>query len=491
MGKADGELVQRTRDGDREAFGALVDRYRDMAYGLAYHLAGDFEAARDLPQEAFVQAYVRLGQLREPEKFAGWLRRIVINVHRMQRRRREVPTVALDDEAQPTRESSRPSEIEVVVREALGKLREPERLALTLHYINGYSHAEIGGFLGVRPETVKTRLARARQHLREEVMAMVEDTFEAKRLPEDFTSETVAKALQRGQAALEDYDYDAALAAFGEAVELQPESADAHAGLGSAWMLRHEQVSDPESVARARAEYRKALDEDPRCEDALVGLASLEPGDQRKAYERALSVLPNSAELRYRLAWATHAAGDTEQALDMMTAMLKEDVPAGVRVRIHNNLGCFFHDKLGDPAKGREHFRLAAETAEAATTKRLAFFHWRVHAWVALRDKQWQEALSAALRVLDVAPTDFERRNLHVLLASALANLGHANEAIEHLEEAAKPGAEPPGADRWPWGWRPPAAVPDPLDWARGNVQEFFAPLARDAKFRRIPRNAT
>ncbi len=95
------------------------------------------------------------------------------------------------DEATAVPVARRPSEIEVVVRDALARLRGSERLALTLHYINGYSHAEIGGFLGVRPETVKTRLARARQHLRTEVMAMVEETFRAKSLGDAFQKDVV------------------------------------------------------------------------------------------------------------------------------------------------------------------------------------------------------------------------------------------------------------------------------------------------------------
>ena len=195
MGFTDGQLVERVRSGDREAFGGLIDRYRDMIYGLGYHLTGDFEAARDLAQEAFIQAYLRLAQLRDPGKFPGWLRQIALNVHRSQLRRQEVATVALEAEAQAAPPNPQPSEIEVVVREALNRLREPERLALTLHYIDGYSHGEIGEFLGVRPETVKTRLARARQHLRTEVMAMVENTFESKKLPEEFTEETVTAVM--------------------------------------------------------------------------------------------------------------------------------------------------------------------------------------------------------------------------------------------------------------------------------------------------------
>jgi RNA polymerase sigma-70 factor, ECF subfamily len=104
MDGTDRELVARVRGGDREAFGDLVDRYRDMVYGLGYHLTHDFEAARDLAQEAFVQAYLKLDQLRDADRFAGWLRQIATNLHRNQRRRREVATVALEEaEERPTR----------------------------------------------------------------------------------------------------------------------------------------------------------------------------------------------------------------------------------------------------------------------------------------------------------------------------------------------------------------------------------------------------
>ncbi len=194
----DGQLVARAREGDGEAFGALVDRYRDMVYGLGYHLSGDFEAARDLAQEAFVQAFVKLSQLREPAKFAGWLRTIATNLHRAQGRRRQVSTVALEAAADRA-DAPPPSETRVVVREALARLRGPERLALTLAYVDGYSQAEIAGFLGVRTETVKTRLARARQHLRTEVVAMVRDSFGANQLSETFRKDVIGtvRALER------------------------------------------------------------------------------------------------------------------------------------------------------------------------------------------------------------------------------------------------------------------------------------------------------
>jgi RNA polymerase sigma-70 factor (ECF subfamily) len=197
MAAGDAELVARTRAGETEAFGELVARYRDMVYGLSYHLTGDFEAARDLAQEAFVQAYLKLAQLREPERFAGWLRQIATNCYRSARRRREVATVVL--EAAESIAAPQPDDTELAVRGALARLRAPERLALTLHYIDGYSHAEIAGFLSLRPETVKTRLARARQHLRQELMAMVEEAFRGRSLGEAFEHDVAAavRALQQ------------------------------------------------------------------------------------------------------------------------------------------------------------------------------------------------------------------------------------------------------------------------------------------------------
>lgn len=190
MKVTDGQLVEQARAGDKMAFGDLVDRYRDMVYGLGYHLTGNFEDARDLAQEAFVQGYLKLSQLHEPGKFSSWLRQIALNVHRMRRRSPAPITLPLDEEIE-MKPRHEPSEIETVVQEALAKLREPERLALTLHYINGYTQSEIGGFLGVQPATVKTRLARARQHLRKEIMAMVEDTFDKNKLPAEFRENVI------------------------------------------------------------------------------------------------------------------------------------------------------------------------------------------------------------------------------------------------------------------------------------------------------------
>jgi RNA polymerase sigma-70 factor (ECF subfamily) len=91
-------LVQRTRRGDREAFGQLVERYRDAIYGLAYHHVQNFEDARDIAQESFIKAYLRLPQLRDEQKFGPWLRQVTINECKMlQRSRRRVELLSLEE----------------------------------------------------------------------------------------------------------------------------------------------------------------------------------------------------------------------------------------------------------------------------------------------------------------------------------------------------------------------------------------------------------
>ena len=66
-----------TRDERVDAYGRLVERFRDMACGYAYSILGDFHLAEDMAQEAFIVAFGKLGQLGQPEAFPGWFRRII------------------------------------------------------------------------------------------------------------------------------------------------------------------------------------------------------------------------------------------------------------------------------------------------------------------------------------------------------------------------------------------------------------------------------
>ncbi len=79
-----------------EAFGQIVQRFQDMAYGCAYAVLGDFHLAQDAAQEAFLTAYRRLADLRQPRAFPPWLRRIVLSQCSRITRRKRPTTASLD-----------------------------------------------------------------------------------------------------------------------------------------------------------------------------------------------------------------------------------------------------------------------------------------------------------------------------------------------------------------------------------------------------------
>ncbi len=177
------ELVGRAQAGDLGAFDGLVARYQDAVFGTALALLGNRADAEDAAQEAFVQAWRDLSALREPEAFAGWLRRIATNrcrdVLRRSPRRWGVGerTVARAD---PIVEASRRA-LRDRVLQAVQSLSEPNRLAVTLFYIDGYSVQEVADFLEAPVGTVKRRLHDSRRRLREEMTDMVRESLEGEK----------------------------------------------------------------------------------------------------------------------------------------------------------------------------------------------------------------------------------------------------------------------------------------------------------------------
>ena len=183
-------LVSRSQAGDLDAYGELVKRFQDMAYGYAYSLLGDFHLAEDAAQEAFIEAYRNLGQLRDPAAFPGWFRRVVFSRCQRILRRKQPSTVALVETVPvPDKEPSEmmaTAELKDSVLAAIRSLPEPERMVTTLFYINGYSQEDIAGFLEVPVTTVKSRLHTSRKRLKERMMNMVADEMKSHPLSEQF-----------------------------------------------------------------------------------------------------------------------------------------------------------------------------------------------------------------------------------------------------------------------------------------------------------------
>ncbi len=202
------EIVVRAADPNspsaarREAFGELVIRFQDMAFGCAFAVLGDAYLAQDTAQEAFVVAWQKLAQLREPAAFPGWFKRIVLTqCNRLLRCKRlqilplEAGANASTNEPGPHVSAERQDLLTKVLR-AINALPENERLVTTLFYVNGYTQADIGAFLEVPVSTVNKRLYSARQRLKGSVVDLVKDDLRKQRPSRDakFSNQRTHKA---------------------------------------------------------------------------------------------------------------------------------------------------------------------------------------------------------------------------------------------------------------------------------------------------------
>jgi len=195
--QSDEVLVAATRSGDAEAFSHLVHRYHGLAFGVAFGVLTDFELARDIVQDAFVCAYTSLPKLRAPGCFGPWLRSIVRRTSFGALRERDrLRTIAqelalsadvFDSNPAPEDGGEVPDE-RMRVREALTRLNDAQREAVSLHYLNGLSYDQIASLLAVSASTIQGRLQRARAKLRKE-LAMIENTFDEERTVPDAAAE--------------------------------------------------------------------------------------------------------------------------------------------------------------------------------------------------------------------------------------------------------------------------------------------------------------
>jgi RNA polymerase sigma-70 factor (ECF subfamily) len=171
--KREPELVVRAVGGDRAAFDALAERCRPWLFGLCLRLVADRHAAEDLVQEALVQAMRGMAELRDAERFRAWLSRIAVNACRMHLRRAAsaAPHSAAPEHLElPAQTSPEPP---LGVDDALDRLDPGQRRILMLFYAEGLSHAELGEALALSPAAVKSRLHRARERLRREMLKMM------------------------------------------------------------------------------------------------------------------------------------------------------------------------------------------------------------------------------------------------------------------------------------------------------------------------------
>lgn len=174
-------LCRKARDGDKKAFGALVEKFHQMVFVLAFGILNQRDAALDAVQDTFLKAYQELRRFEGKSQFKTWLYRIAINTAIDHQRKRkptvridegdkeegDAPSIILQDRRDNPRELAQKAELKAGVQKAIESLSVEHRAILVLREWNDLSYAEIAASLGLSMGTVMSRLFYARKKLAE------------------------------------------------------------------------------------------------------------------------------------------------------------------------------------------------------------------------------------------------------------------------------------------------------------------------------------
>lgn len=185
---SESRLVEAVLAGDTDAYGALVDRYQDRLNHALWGILGSREDARDIVQEAFLQAYLKLETFRAESRFYTWLYRIAMNLA-LSHKRRKRPFLSIDQDRQQTGSELIDRQLgpeELVLRQeqfdrlrlALSRLPYQAREILVLRELEGCNYETIGEILELAVGTVRSRLFRARSQLGQRLQGMLSEGSE-------------------------------------------------------------------------------------------------------------------------------------------------------------------------------------------------------------------------------------------------------------------------------------------------------------------------
>ena len=178
---SDADLVSACLRGDRGAFGHVVDRYKRLLCSLAYSATGQLSQSEDLAQEAFVEGWRQLRELREPDKLRPWLCGILrYKVSRLRRADGREPVRQADalelaseiaSNEEPAADLAIRKEEQAIMWSALERVPELYREPLVLYYREHRSVEHVAAALDLTEDNVKQRLARGRKILQDQVLA--------------------------------------------------------------------------------------------------------------------------------------------------------------------------------------------------------------------------------------------------------------------------------------------------------------------------------
>lgn len=159
------QLVVKSQGGDRQAYAALIGRYTQEIYGLCLAALGNVHDAEDVTQEVLVKGFTRIRQLRDPNRFEAWLKRMGRNLCRdwlrKKARHRETALASLEPAAETVERDSRLGRVAQAIQELPAKYRR----VIQLRYLEGKRGTEVAELLNLSPARVNTQLFRARKLL--------------------------------------------------------------------------------------------------------------------------------------------------------------------------------------------------------------------------------------------------------------------------------------------------------------------------------------
>jgi RNA polymerase sigma-70 factor (ECF subfamily) len=166
------QLIQQCQKGNRKAQKVLYDRYSDAVFSCCLKYAPNYQEAQDVLQESFITIFEKIGQFEHKGSFEGWCKRIAINTALQNYRGAKIYSFETDNLAsEEIIEVEEPEDLGMQeLLEMVQQLPDRYRLVFSLYVLEGYSHKDIAGFMGITEGTSKSNLSRARQNLQQMII---------------------------------------------------------------------------------------------------------------------------------------------------------------------------------------------------------------------------------------------------------------------------------------------------------------------------------
>ena len=188
--KVSAGLIRAFQAGDRAAFNTLVVMYKNVVFHMCFRMLGDYQEADDTAQEVFVRVFTSIKKFRFESAFSTWLYRITVNMcknrlssseyrHKDKMVRIHNPSekgnafIDIEDKSQSPHGALEKKERSLIIHKAIQKLPEEQKIVVVLRDIQGLSYEEIASITGLKSGTVKSRLARARLALRQQLKGVI------------------------------------------------------------------------------------------------------------------------------------------------------------------------------------------------------------------------------------------------------------------------------------------------------------------------------